>query len=1577
MSYDYLDDVPWSIRQSRLRTLEASPNPSHFSLVSNTPDPPHHQEQVMSPNTAQAPRADIPHTSTTSQQQQQLSDGQIWIRSLAQVTIPEAILTRLQQLASINFESLPDADTMRVATQTLAYEISSRTENVAAAIQALAQASAGVRDGAMELERRTSRIADVQSEEQKSLQDLQRRLEVLESRGNVSDNVDPRIETLESLMQGLLGTMQDQNSGSGGNHATATDALQQSLQQYGAEVANVKAQLGQMGADVSQTTAQMKEDDRRLKSALHRIEMLEQVSEKLRGRCDQIEAAMKERDLMATSGALHEMTSQAEVGGEVPTSHPTSRPSKSSVGGTVWHQMSPDAGDTLHNADDDWYSSDWPEPTRWPQPGWQAEPPGLGPPPAVPKMALEKVHPGNWKLLKDCPTLKLTQGEPWELGLALRQWENQTSSIASAVAGTFGQFFRLRMQQALARYQRRQATSVGEPVPLIPEEEREYETRLGVMLIKNLPATIRQPVMERHQGAEHLVSTLLLLEAVMERFSPGGAAEMTSLLQFQRALPTAGTFKELLNTIRRFELAKGRSEYLKLPPIAAHEIIRSLEGLTRNLEKKHSSLAMRLNLIKLTPEVVVPSEAGVQRLLTTLVQEGRRMQAEDEVARNRRGNEVLDEDGQGATAFQAKSSGKGAKGAKGEKGPRDTSKIPCGYFQLERGCLNGDACPHLHATLKGSKGKGKGQNPGKKGTEEHAAVTTEAKAKAKAEAKAKRKAEAKAAAPAEAKMALVGSGAVAASAVAVVKSAREADADESGSELSSMGRSEPGSDAPTSSLGSPSEPASEEEIDQPPRQVVAPRLWYLVLTPAEFVYWSRPRQVICRAAREFQESTGQYDVARGLWLLFQELDFDFPIQGEQIGPGQFVMSAREVLCEHADNIIRPVVLVHILDSDTGQEQMLALANHQVSPRVRPWRQFQALLGIMRPLREAAQDLRGILDQEEAVFGSRGYAERFGNPDLDGFPPARAPTVPTPQNVVVQDAGQAVQNPGTSSTVQTGQNPGTALASQSGLRAEGVGSTGSDDDSASSREPQGGYATASMATTSGVTGQREDALVLVDSGANEVVRRYRSNISRKGTIAMRIVLASGEVVGGFRTRDGEVVLQSDSSAAESGDPESSGEWILGVMRVIEVGGAFHWTNQGATLLFPDQGFLRKVRCRVRNGLPYMTWTDFAVLRKVLSRHWKSSDGRIRVARALAKNEQADNLFISQDLLEAAEFEMHGCEMFAEVAYEHVIKEILNKRVIDKADIQKALDLAALEPTRTARAGRTLEGGKIRAWIFGGFAHGPMPGLTKATQQHPLLARLLARYFRQEVPEGQFGAVAVLDSVAFKPHRDNNAKDCPTYITTFTEYSGGDLWLEDPSGSELRVICEGKDPVAGRCVSLKDGVVQFDGSKWHGTEAFDGRRLVAVAYTPKHHRQWTDDTRERLQQLGFPVRKSQSTSVDCRSGTDDTQLQTSAPPQLTTPAQHHPHEQIPKPKEPKPGETSGSKDLEGRSGRDMGFYDSGLVSGDETSDFGETPDGIDPAAMVSAKQVMSFLAEGCEVDESEPQHASGWDQAAYEA
>ena len=211
-SYDPLDDLPWSIKQSRLQTIHGSPHPSHFSIVSNTPES-SHQQQVMSPNAT--PTHPDPATPTITapasqqQQSQQQADSQIWIRSLSQVAIPDVILSRLQALASINLEGLQDMETMRTATQTLAQEISSRTENLASAIQALAQLSVGVRDGAIELDRRTSRIADAQPEEQRSLQDLQRRLQTFGAAAEEQNvSVNRRVEALEAMVVKLQGELQ-------------------------------------------------------------------------------------------------------------------------------------------------------------------------------------------------------------------------------------------------------------------------------------------------------------------------------------------------------------------------------------------------------------------------------------------------------------------------------------------------------------------------------------------------------------------------------------------------------------------------------------------------------------------------------------------------------------------------------------------------------------------------------------------------------------------------------------------------------------------------------------------------------------------------------------------------------------------------------------------------------------------------------------------------------------------------------------------------------------------------------------------------------------------------------------------------------------------------------------------------------------------------------------------------------------------------------------------------------------------------------------------------------------------------
>ncbi|CAE7540631.1 RE1 [Symbiodinium natans] len=579
---------------------------------------------------------------------------------MAQLQIPSEILHSLQHLANVNLGGLQDLDTLRQGMGMLAQELNVRTESLSKAVTAVADLSSMVRDGAMVLE---GQVKDASDERQclvaqmnrvwKNQEDFSARLLALEGAAS-------RLEESSMQQQAALRELDLKLGGLNLAFDQAREAVQQlqdedpaslesavgTMRSQTALLSTTMTRLEALSHDVELANRRVAQQEAASKKDLEQLASVTDATVKLEARCEQIERALEERgQLMAP---VPERTVRFQQ---------TSKPPEVAKPTTSWQplpgteetqvqrfEMSPES--LQQPAIDEWYTAEeeGEGPASW---DFSSKPPGLfqpqSLPPPLPEVArrigsghaFEKVPAGQWKMLKDCPVLKLNSDEPWERGLVLRQWENETGAIAAVVASSFGAFFRRRMKEALDRYQQRQSSGVEEDVPSIPPEEREYETRLGVMLIKVLPASIRQPVMERTTSLEEPLSTLLLLESVIERFSPGGTSEMTSLLQYQRCLPTANSYKELLKILRKFDLARTRTTYLQLPGLPAHEVIKSLDGLTRTLERKNPALAMRLNLIRMTPEVMVPSETGVQRMLTTLVQEGRRLQAEDEISKSK------------------------------------------------------------------------------------------------------------------------------------------------------------------------------------------------------------------------------------------------------------------------------------------------------------------------------------------------------------------------------------------------------------------------------------------------------------------------------------------------------------------------------------------------------------------------------------------------------------------------------------------------------------------------------------------------------------------------------------------------------------------------------------------------------------------------------------------------------------------------------------------------------------------------------------------------------------------------------
>ena len=245
-----------------------------------------------------------------------------------------------------------------------------------------------------------------------------------------------------------------------------------------------------------------------------------------------------------------------------------------------------------------------------------------------------------------------------------------------------------------------------------------------------------------------------MLEGVFERFIPGRVEETTSLYRFLGALPSASGFKDLLATLRRKKLARTRAAKLGLPGIAPQELVASMNAMTTTLEGKHASLATRLNLLRLSPELIVPSEAGLNTSVATLETEARRMGTEEDVRTSRSGTGT--EDYQYTVAAQLKGKGKGRE--KGKAAESQDARRVCWYFGTEKGCDKGKDCPfkHVRPSAGNADRTGKPSSTDTGNAKALAAATAKeakakAKAKAKAEAKAKAKAEAKARAAAATK----------------------------------------------------------------------------------------------------------------------------------------------------------------------------------------------------------------------------------------------------------------------------------------------------------------------------------------------------------------------------------------------------------------------------------------------------------------------------------------------------------------------------------------------------------------------------------------------------------------------------------------------------------------------------------------------------------------------------------------------------------------------------------------------------------------------------------------------------------
>ena len=372
-------------------------------------------------------------------------------------------------------------------------------------------------------------------------------------------------------------------------------------------------------------------------------------------------------------------------------------------------------------------------------------------------------------------------------------------------------------------------------------------------------------------------------------------------------------------------------------------------------------------------------------------------------------------------------------------------------------------------------------------------------------------------------------------------------------------------------------------------------------------------------------------------------------------------------------------------------------------------------------------------------------------------------------------------------------------------------------------------------------------VLLDTGANEIVRMGCGPKPARSRLSP-LQLADGSQVEAWRTRDGDIYIESNEGTAT----------LCGVCRLISVGASFLWNKEGAHLQMPEILGGDWIQLQIQNGLPYLRWEHFRRLRPLLSRNYKSC---CSMAQGNAEPQSREvvawtNLedFIVEQEKTAEVNALLSCD--GEEFARQLVEE---DRAVTLEEVNKALKEAQLPAVKTNRMNKVSNEEKmLDLWVFGSWKRGGLGGVTRVTKARPWLTKVLTNFMRQKTDE-PFMAITVSQDVIFKPHKDPN--DC-TFATTLigmTTYEGGELWIEQPetqsenSKAVWRTVKEGEPPRPGKLHPTANGrVVQFFGNQLHGTEDYrGGTRRVMIGYIPRGWRRLQADDMNVLRSLGFRI------------------------------------------------------------------------------------------------------------------------------
>ena len=187
--------------------------------------------------------------------------------------------------------------------------------------------------------------------------------------------------------------------------------------------------------------------------------------------------------------------------------------------------------------------------------------------------------------------------------------------------------------------------------------------------------------------------------------------------------------------------------------------------------------------------------------------------------------------------------------------------------------------------------------------------------------------------------------------------------------------------------------------------------------------------------------------------------------------------------------------------------------------------------------------------------------------------------------------------------------------------------------------------------------------------------------------------------------------------------------------------------------------------------------------------------------------------------------HAAEMFA--------CQCMRKESNDSAHLLQLFDL--LPTVKPPTEGRAATEGK--AFGTGLWVHGGMVGLRNSCTTFATSTKVMTRFVKQRCPGLTFSSIVIMEGVETFPHVDSH-NDPSSENAVFGLgppgiFSGGEVWIEDSSGS---VDFKHEEVVLkGRLLPVIPGPACFCARKVrHATLPNKGRRVVLIAFSVRDSR-----------------------------------------------------------------------------------------------------------------------------------------------